>query len=520
MPLTANFIADFSSFINAAASATTATDELVNAAGNVGRSMDDAVEHAASSMRSVGSAVADFGRQAWSVLNSSQLKQFAGDVTSFVGGFVNEFAEAERAAVRLETAVKNAGHSPEVAAAYEQLATDLQKVSRFSDEALTDAMTLFTTIGNVGPEAMKPAIQAAMDLAIGLGVTLPEASKLMVRAAESDGEAIGKLKLILGDTIPKGASFAEVIDAINKKFGGQSLADIQSTAGGMENLKNQMSDINEQVGKVFAETLKTLFDWFHALPEGIQTFAIAVVAIGTALAPVLVSLSSLASLLGATGLGAVLLDAAAAVATFVAGLLGWPALIIAGIAALAYGIYKYWDEIVAFFKGAVDKISYVLTQVLPKAFTSVVESVKNMYYGIEYWIKDKLTTLFDYVGSTVIPGFVQGFKNAANQIVGFSIIPDMVDDIGTEFNRLNRVMVDPAWDAADEASKAFSSIGDAALPTLGAGGFGAAGGGVTVTVNMTGMLGADDPQTRALVSDLVSNAVMQGMRGGRLLGTA
>jgi hypothetical protein len=519
MPLTANFLADFSSFINAAASATASTDELVNAAGKVGSSMDDAVNHAASSMRSVGTAVADFGQKAWSVLNSSQLRQFAGDVTSFVGGFVNEFAEAEAAASRLETAVKNAGQSPEVAAAYEQLATDLQKVSRFSDEALTDVMALFTQIGIDGPEQMKPAVEAAMNLAIQMKTDLPTAANIMSKALASDGESVGKLKTQLGEAYQPGMNFAQIMEAINKKFGGATLADMQTTAGTMENLKNQMSDINEVIGEALADNLRTLFDLFKSLPEGIQTFLIGAAALGIALGPIISSIGGLVSLLGATGLGGALLTAAEAVATFVAGLLGWPALIIAGIAALAYGIYKYWDEIVAFFKGAVDKISYVLTQVLPKAFTSVVESVKNMYYGIEYWIKDKLTTLFDYVGSTVIPGFVQGFKNAANQIVGFSIIPDMVDDIGTEFNRLNRVMVDPAWDAADEASKAFSSIGDAALPTLGTGALGA-GGNVNVTVNMTGMLGSDDPQTRALLSDLVSSAVMQGMRGGRLLGTA
>ena len=44
--------------------------------------------------------------------------------------------------------------------------------------------------------------------------------------------------------------------------------------------------------------------------------------------------------------------------------------------------------------------------------------------------------------------------------------------------------------------------------------------GSQITINMSAMLGSDDPQTRAQLSALVSDAVMQGMRGGRLLGTA
>jgi hypothetical protein len=96
----------------------------------------------------------------------------------------------------------------------------------------------------------------------------------------------------------------------------------------------------------------------------------------------------------------------------------------------------------------------------------------------------------------------------------------MIDDIGSEFVGLDRVMVAPPGGGGRNA--AFAGIGAAALPSLasGAGLAGGGGGAVTVTVNMTGMFSTDDPQTRAMVSDLVSSAVMQGMRGGRLLGTA
>ena len=44
--------------------------------------------------------------------------------------------------------------------------------------------------------------------------------------------------------------------------------------------------------------------------------------------------------------------------------------------------------------------------------------------------------------------------------------------------------------------------------------------GTQITLNMSGMLGTDDPQTRAQITNLISNAVMQGMKSGRLLGTA
>ena len=45
-------------------------------------------------------------------------------------------------------------------------------------------------------------------------------------------------------------------------------------------------------------------------------------------------------------------------------------------------------------------------------------------------------------------------------------------------------------------------------------------GGQTVNVTMNGMLGANDPQTRQMVRDLVGEAMTDGMRGQRLLSSA
>lgn len=523
MPLTANFLADFSSFLKACADATTSTDELVEAAGKVGASMDQAVAQAATSFRNAGAGVVEFGQKAWSVLNSSQLKAFASDVTSFASGFINEFSMAEAATSRLQVALQAAGQAtPEVTKAYADMASNLQSISRFSDEAITDTIALFTTVGKVAPAEMEKAVRATMNLALAMKVDLPTASNIMAKAMASDGESIGKLKTLLGDAYKPGMDFAGVMEAINTKFGGQTLADMQTTAGTMENLKNQMSDINEIIGKALADNLRTVFDWFQKLPEGMQTFIVAATAIFTALAPVLVSLASLASLLGATGLGGVLVTAGEAIATFVVGLLGWPAVIIAAIAALAVGIYFYWDEIVAFLKRTWDAIVTGLKSLWEKSkywFDQILTSVRSLHDGIKYWLENRLQSVFETVGG--YPGKLAfAFAKAAADIVGYSIVPDMVDGIAREFGRLDRVMVAPAWAAADEATAAFAGIGEATLPTLAAGAGGAAGGGVNVTVNMSGMLGTDDPQTRAIVSDLVSNAVMQGMRGGRLLGTA
>jgi hypothetical protein len=548
MPLTANFLADFSSFINAARDATTSTDELVAAAGKVGASMDQAVAQAGRSLRSVGAGIAEFGRQAWSVLNSSQLKNFASDVTTFVSGYVSEFAKAESANARLEQSLKNAGlAAPEVAKLYSDMAKQIQDTTRFSSGEVKEAIALFTTIGKVGPDAMKETLDATANLAAFMQVDFNTAAGIMMKAASSDGEALGKLKTILGESYKPGMDFAAVIKAINEKFGGQALADLKTTAGQMEHLKNQMNDINEVIGERLAKNLEVVYGWFQKLPEGVQNFLLTIGTIASKLEPVLVSLGSLVLLLKGTGLGGalaaageaiggfigwlgpILLDAliaaAEGIAAFVAGLIGWPAVIIGAIVALAAGIYFYWDEIVAFLGKAVEKIKYFLTDVLPRAFTSVVETVKTWYYQMKYWLYDQFVGLVDLLVKE--PDRISdAFKWMFNNVVGFSYVPDMVNGIASEFGRLDRVMVAPALAAVDDVNRAFAegvdplTLSPAALSAAGGTSGRGAGGPVTVTVNMSGMLSADDPQTRSMVSDLVSSAVMQGMRGGRLLGTA
>lgn len=551
MPLTANFLADFSSFVNAAADATRANDDIVESAGRIGRAMDDAIAGAVENVKGVGSAVADFAKSTWTVLSSDQLQNFGRDVKTFAMGYIDEFAEAEAATVRLNTALGNAGHSG-AAEAYAQMATELQRVSTFSDEAITDAQTMFTTVGNVAPENMRKVLQATMDLAVGMGKDLPAATKLMAKAASSDGEALGKLKEILGDSVEKGASFEQVIDAINKKFTGESAAAVKTTAGQMENLKNQMSDVNEQVGQVFAENLQTILGLFQSMPEGIQTFTIAAVGIGTAIAPVLVSLSSLISLLNTAGVGTALLGVFKSLLPFL-GPAGW---IAAGLIALV-AVWKNWDTIVAVAQDAYNEIKTALNG-YKALFDHVVEWAKGLYQGVKMWLWDQLSALVDRVVG--LPGrIVGGFKALFDAVVGHSYVPDLIDGIEHHFGRLDAVMVRPTFDSIKLINDKFQEFaaggfglgevknisdffeidptgrglvakgpgpawgaatgwggtvsGDASASAWGRGA-------VNVTVNMHGMLGSDDPQTRARVNDLVSDAVMQGMRNGRLLGTA
>ncbi len=76
---------------------------------------------------------------------------------------------------------------------------------------------------------------------------------------------------------------------------------------------------------------------------------------------------------------------------------------------------------------------------------------------IKTWLVDKFNAIVDGIKEKLnkITGF---FTDLYDKVVGNSIIPDLVDDVGAEFNRLDTVMVQPVMAAKDTMVSAFESF--------------------------------------------------------------
>ena len=254
MPLTANFIADFSSFLDATKSSIAATQDLERAAATVGPALDQSLSQANEAAIKTNEQMFKLGQGIGTALASQELRRLAGDVKDLASTFIAEYAEAEEATSRLTVALKQSGETtPAVAQAYGAMATELQRMSTFSDEAITDAQTLLTTLGGIKPDQMKEVLQVTMDLASGMKIDLAEAAKLVSSAVATQGEHLGKLKKYIGDNIKPGADLTQIMAELHAEFGGANAAALQTTTGQLESLKNSMSEISEQVGEVLSE---------------------------------------------------------------------------------------------------------------------------------------------------------------------------------------------------------------------------------------------------------------------------
>jgi hypothetical protein len=449
MAISAEFTADFSKFTAAADGAKTALGGVTAEADKVDQSILKAGE-------ALGRGFVDVGKQ---VIDSAKV-------------FIEQSAQEEQATAKLVTALQNQGTATQTSIdAMGALATQFQNTTTYSDDMITSVEAVLVQVGNVLPSQMEAALTATTNLAAGLGISLDTAAKMVAKSIGSGGESLGKLKVILGETIKPGADAAQILQAINDKFGGQAAAQVDTYAGSMERLNNQVDDFKGKAGDMIVKALKPMLEAFNAMPDTLKTVIIGAGALITAFTPVAIAIGALTPAVTAlaAALGITLVGALGAVSA----LLLPGAILLGGIAAV-YLAFKHWDQITEF--------------------------ARQVYEGVKLWLVDKFTAIVGWV-TDKINTIIAAFRNMMAVVVGGSYVPDMVSGIADEFRKLDRVMVRPAVDAAGAVSGAMGGLSGPALATAGGG-----GGAVTNTFYVNGT--AED------VARTISAEIMRTMKAG------
>jgi len=173
----------------------------------------------------------------------------------FLGDSLRSFLEADRAVNKLNAALKTQGvYTAALSGELQRFATELQRQTTFSDEAILSAQALFTTFGLAGSE-MKRATQAAVDLSAGLGIDLTTSAMLVGKAFTGSTEMLSRYGIRIAENIPASERFSEVLRQINDRFGGRAVAELDSYQGRIQNLKNRFDDIKEQIGEALIPVL-------------------------------------------------------------------------------------------------------------------------------------------------------------------------------------------------------------------------------------------------------------------------
>ena len=418
--------------------------------GTDDRAFDAGVTRAESRTRQLGRQLAEAGRRATRLGRNLSIGVTA-PVMAMGLTSIRAFRVQEKAVAAVDAALASMGDAAGFTSdELQKMASKLQGESLFGDEEILSRLTAnLLTFGNISGDVFERTQQAAIDLSARLGqdlqssaiqlgkalndpakgltaltrigVAFTEQQKEQIKAMAEAGDVAGAQALMLGE--------------IEKQYGGQARAAADADQG-VTQLANAWGDFQEQIGAVLNEFvvpvtagLRSVVDWLQALDPATRNWIVGIAAAAAAIGPVLAAVG-----LFATGLGAlvpVIIGVGAALSAAFVLATGPIGLTIAAIAGLT-AIWTIWGD--------------DITRIVSQTVTAVQTWLVDRFNAIVGSVKEKIDS---------VVGFFTGMYDV---VVGNSIVPDMVDEIGAEFARLGPEMVDRTATATDAATGLFAGM--------------------------------------------------------------
>jgi len=362
---------------------------------------------------------------------------------------VKGFVEQEKAIGQVNAALTSMGNVAGRTSAQLVASADAMEMrSLFDAEViLTQVTANLLTFGNVAGREFDRAQQAAVDMATRLG-TEPQSAAIMLGKALNDPiKGISALTRVgVQFTEAQKAQIAAMQEAgntagaqgvilaeVERQFAGAAQAAADTTP--WRQAEVAIGQAGDKIGAAIlpiippvTEAIVSLATAFSNLPAPMQEGIVVFTAVAVAVGPVLVALGGLVSIAPALATAFGVIKVAAL------GLMANP--VILAFAVVLGGIYLAWQNW--------DKIEPIL---------------RRLYEGAKKWILNGLGYILEYIKNP-IGAVTNAFKAMYVAVVGNSYVPDMVDGISREFDRLQAVMVDPARKAAADVTSAMKAMAD------------------------------------------------------------
>lgn len=195
-------------------------------------------------------------------------QNLSGNITQLALGYVgfqaaisgikdsfSEFDQAETNTLRLKNALKNMGkekYFDELKAQADELA---KKLGYIDNDDIVKAQEKLVTFGKLSTKQIKEAIPTIVDLSANLGVTIPEAAGVFLKAIEGNAKALKEYGINIKDGGNKAERFAILQKDLATKVAGSADTMSQSAAGGFRKLKQVFADAKEDIGRSIAEAI-------------------------------------------------------------------------------------------------------------------------------------------------------------------------------------------------------------------------------------------------------------------------
>jgi hypothetical protein len=381
-------------------------------AGNAGNAMDSAKTKTGG----LGGALGKLGIAAG--LTALAFKGF-----QFLKESVEDFNTASQAGAQLDATLKSTSYSAGLTRdALDKQSTALSKVTKFDDDAITSMQSLLLTFTDIKGAVFQEATPAILDLAEKMGGDLKGASIQVGKALNDPIKGVTALSKVgvsftqsQKDTIKtlvntgKQAEAQRIILAeLNKEFGGSSEAAAKAGTGGLTVLANRFGNIQESMGGLIVHGFEKLYpllskvmDIIEAAPEFMKKYSTEIETAGVFIGTLAAATGIYALAVNASAIGTGIWTAAQWLlnAALTANPIG---LVIAGIAALAAGIYYAWQKSETF-----RSTLYGLWEVAKVLVSAFITLQKALIFPSPSNIKDAISTLSG-LGNSVSNAYSSG----------------------------------------------------------------------------------------------------------------
>ncbi|GLV22012.1 hypothetical protein TomMM35A_18650 [Sphingobium sp. TomMM35A] len=304
-----------------------------------------------------------------------------------------------------------------------------------------DLGSFYNTDTETAIEKLRSGLSGESEPLRDFGVFLTEATvqaKAMEMGLTGVGNELTEQEKIL-------ARYQLILEA-TKNAQGDVARTSDGTANQMRAAQAAFEELQVTVGTKLLPVLTPLItklaealNWFTTLPQPVQNTALAVGAIAAVVGPIALGIGGIMS-----GFAA-LLPILTTIAGFVV------ASLIPALASIAVALSPILIPLAA-VAAAVGAVYYVW-----KNWDTIGPILARLYNGVKTWLVDKLGRVWDWLQGK-IKAVGQWFFELYDAVVGHSYVPDMVDEIGENMARLQKLMVDPARSTTQSTGDQFSAM--------------------------------------------------------------
>lgn len=266
--------------------------DAVRAAHEVNKSLDSVEKRAGgigNAFKGLGGIISGALSVAGGILLTKGL-DVAGD---FLKGALDEAKQNAEAQAQLTQALANtAAQSGVTAAMVNDLAGEMQLLTKFTDDEILAAGTVLARFKEIGKDIFDDTTKAALDLASVLKIDTVSAAKLLGKALAEPGQGLARLKAAgivftdaqekvikgLFDTGHAAEAQRMILDHLNATIGGTAEAMGKSAEGQAAIFSHMVDDIKQSVGDILLPVLNgamsKMIEIFKnpAVQKGIQNF--------------------------------------------------------------------------------------------------------------------------------------------------------------------------------------------------------------------------------------------------------